>query len=124
MSQQIISKITMMAGKNATVLEQEWGRLTWYASAELGNSSFMTVGICEIKSGCANPRHLHPNCEEVLHVMQGTISHTGNTGDEIMHPGDTISVPANTMHNARNIGDERAILLISFSSPVRLTQGE
>jgi quercetin dioxygenase-like cupin family protein len=74
--------------------------------------------------GCANPRHLHPNCEEILHVLQGTITHTGKDTDEIMHIGDTISVPVNTLHNARNIGDDWAILLISFSSPNRLTQGE
>lgn len=116
--------ITVLPKTRAIVQEQEWGRLTWYASAELGNSANMTVGCCEIKAGCANPRHLHPNCEEVLHVLQGTITHTGANGEEILHPGDTVSVPAEILHNARNIGEDRAILLISFSSAVRMTQGE
>ena len=119
-----LPSIIISPGSKSKVLPQEWGRLIWYASAEIGNSANMTVGICEINPGCANPCHLHPNCEEVLHVLQGTISHTGKDDNEIMEPGDTITVPVNTLHNARNIGDDLAILLISFSNPARLTQGE
>lgn len=119
-----LTAITVMKREHALVQEQEWGCLTWYASGGLNNSATMTVGRCEIKPGCANPVHLHPNCEEVLHVLQGTIAHTGTNGDEILQPGDTISVPAHTLHNARNIGDELAILQISFSSPTRETRGE
>lgn len=96
-----------------------WGRLDWFVSGALGNSDKLTVGRCRIEPGKANPPHYHPNCDEVLHVLQGHIRH--RLGDEFieMHEGDTISIPTGTIHNAENIGTEPAILFIAFSAPDR-----
>lgn len=102
----------------------EWGRLTWFASGSLGNSSAMTVGLCEISPGAANPRHVHPNCEEVLHVLRGRIVHTLGDEEVVLEAGDTIAVPPLVAHNARNVGEEVAELLVAFSSAERQTRGE
>lgn len=102
----------------------EWGRLEWKISGRLGNSSTMTVGKCFIARGQQNPRHHHPNCDEVLHVLQGTIEHSADDDVVTMGPGDTISIPSGVVHNARNIGDDEAVFVISFSSPDRQVVGE
>jgi len=114
----------ILKAKDAIQESFEWGELTWYAGARLGNSDALTVGQCRIKPGQANPRHYHPNCEEILYVVQGEILHT--MGDESlpMHAGDTIVIPVNLMHNARNVGDEEAVLFITFSPANRETIGE
>jgi len=106
------------------VEETPWGRLVWMVAGRLGNSTTMTVGRCYIDPGQANPRHHHPNCDEVLHVLEGTIEHSA--GDELvaMGPGDTISIPAGVVHNARNVGTEQAVFVISFSSAHREVVGE
>lgn len=107
-----------------TVEETDFGRLVWMVSGALGNSTTMTVGRCYIDVGKANPRHYHPNCDEVLHVLQGTIRHS--CGDEVvtMTAGDTISIPTGEVHNAENIGDEPVICVIAFSTPDRQVVGE
>lgn len=98
----------------------DWGELTWFVSKELSNSKCVTVGKCVLNPGFANPRHRHANCEEVLHVLQGTIVHTVEGAKEIeMTTGDTITIPPNITHNARNIGDLDAVLLVVFSSAER-----
>lgn len=103
----------------------EWGDLTWYAGAALGNSEELTVGRCRIRPGSANPTHLHPNCSEVLVVMAGRIAHGMGDGTEVeLGVGDTISVPAGVPHQARNIGTDEAVLYISFSSAHRQVKGE
>lgn len=110
----------MVARSGSYEVEQHgWGRLVWMVAGRLGNSANLTVGRCYIEPGQANPRHYHPNCDEVLHVLEGTIEHTA--GDEIvpMGPGDTISIPAGVVHNARNVGDATAVFVISFSSAHR-----
>lgn len=110
---------------DATIETVGWdGHLVWMVSGALGNSDHMTVGRCYIQPGGANPRHYHPNCDEVLHLIQGCLRHTA--GDEVveMTPGDTISIPANVVHNATNIGEGEAIMVISFSSADRQTVGE
>ena len=96
-----------------------WGRLDWFVSGALGNSDKLTVGRCRIDPGQANPPHYHPNCDEVLHVLSGTIRH--RLGDEYfdMAEGDTISIPTGQIHNAQNVGAEPAILMITFSTPDR-----
>ncbi|PSK90588.1 Cupin domain-containing protein [Haloactinopolyspora alba] len=111
------------AGETATE-EQSWGHLVWMVSGALGNSDTMTVGRCHISPGHANPRHLHPNCDEVLHVLQGTIEHTVDDEVVSMGPGDTISVPTGAWHNARNVGTDEAIFVISFSTPDRQVVAE
>jgi quercetin dioxygenase-like cupin family protein len=102
------------------VLSAPWGKLTWFASKEIGNSTTMTVGQALIKPGCESPRHFHPNCDEVLHVIQGTILHSTDTGKQVrLSVGDTISIPKGIVHGAKNIGKEDAILFLSFSSAER-----
>ena len=104
------------------IANAEWGMLTWHASAELGNAQELTVGQCLLHPGCKNPPHCHANCEEVLVVMQGTISHTIDDGKEVtLQEGDTITIPRGVTHQARNIGEGDAILSIAFSSAHRET---
>ncbi|WP_020579277.1 cupin domain-containing protein [Actinopolymorpha alba] len=106
------------------VEETAWGKLVWMVSGRLGNSGTMTVGRCHIKPGMENPRHYHPNCDEVLHVLQGTIEHSLDDVVVTMTAGDTISIPSGVVHNARNISDHDAIFVISFSSADRQAVGE
>lgn len=106
------------------VVEYPWGRITWYVSRELGNSDTLTVGQAIIKPGRENPRHYHPNCDEVLHVSKGRILHTMGDRTVEMLEGDTVSIPTGVRHNARNIGTQDAVLAISFSSADRKVVGE
>jgi quercetin dioxygenase-like cupin family protein len=111
--------------EKATIAPQEWGELTWFANAELGNSEDLTVGRCILHPGQSNPRHHHPNCSEVLVVFQGRIRHTIEGEREAeMKEGDTVTVAPNVWHRATNIGDGDAILFIAFSSAHRQTVGE
>lgn len=116
-----MKKAILRQAGEATNVQMESGALTWFASRQLGNSEAMTVGRATLPPGGMSPRHFHPNCEEILHVLQGSILHT--TGDEeaAMGPGDTVTIPAHVVHNARNIGDTDAILFICFSSADRET---
>jgi len=103
----------------------DWGNLTWFAGRSLGNSTEMTIGRCLLKPGQGNPRHYHPNCSEILVVLQGRIEHTGPDGQKVeMGEGDTVTIPANIWHHATNIGETEAILFIAFSSADRQTVGE
>ena len=121
-----VETAVVLESSDYRVEPQSWGRLTWFADAALGGAVGVTAGECRILPGKENPRHHHPNCEEVLRVLQGTIEHTvGNAGAKVvMHPGQTIVVPAGVVHNARNIGTDEAVLAICFSNARRQTVGE
>ncbi|WP_220093834.1 cupin domain-containing protein [Gryllotalpicola protaetiae] len=121
-----------VSGKSAVVVPaaegkvevQPWGKLVWFVSGPQESSETMTVGRCYISPNQQNGRHYHPNCDEVLHVLQGEIEHSAGDERVIMRAGDTISIPAKVIHNARNLGAEEAVMVISFSSPYREAIGE
>jgi quercetin dioxygenase-like cupin family protein len=120
-----MKEIKIVRSNQNQKVSADWGNLTWYANAALGNSDQMTVGKCVIKPGHENPLHSHPNCYETLVVTDGSIEHMVENGRyEPMAVGDTITVPANVKHNARNTGKTDAVLFITFSSSVRETKGE
>jgi quercetin dioxygenase-like cupin family protein len=120
----MLTKKIVLEASEAIVEEFDWGQLSWYTGNRVGLSETMTLGRCIIKPGAQNPRHLHPNCEEVLHLISGEIVHS--LGDEFfkMQAGDTIAIPANIVHNAHNVGSEEAVMTIVFSTPDRQARGE
>lgn len=106
------------------VEETDFGHLVWMVSGAQGNSTTMTVGRCHITPGKANSRHYHPNCDEILYVMQGTIRHSMGEETALMSAGDAVSIPTGVPHNAENVGADEAVCLISFSTPDRQVVGE
>lgn len=74
------------------VIDYPWGHLTWYVSRELKNSDTMTTGEVVIKPDQENARHFHPNCDEVLHVLRGSILQSMGDNKVEMHEGDTVSL--------------------------------
>lgn len=103
---------------------ESWGSLTWHANGKIPGTKGVTVGRVVIKKGMCNPRHSHPNCEEVLYLLQGRLEHT--VGDEkiILESGDTILIEAGVAHNAVSIGDCDADMIVVYSSPERQTVAE
>jgi quercetin dioxygenase-like cupin family protein len=120
MQQRIIPK----AETDARADVQDWGTLRWVAGRELGNTDDVTVGLVTIKPGRCNTRHRHPNCDEILHLLEGTLEHTLDDERLVMHAGDTLSVRRGVLHNARNIGEADAQLLVVFTSANRRVEHE
>ena len=120
----MIAESPVTRGHAGRAEARPWGRLIGMVSGALGNSDTMTFGRCYIDENAANPRHFHPNCDEVLHMLSGSIEHS--LGDEVvaMEAGDTISIPQGAIHHARNVGTEEAVLVVTFSSPSGQVVGE
>jgi quercetin dioxygenase-like cupin family protein len=98
-----------------------WGTLQWLCNATLSPGALQTVGLCHIAPGQRNPRHYHPNCEEVLHMLAGTGQHSFNDDLVELTVGMTIRIPAGVIHNMANNGPEPIVCLIVFSSGDRET---
>lgn len=107
---------------SAEILDQEWGRIVWSASQSLGNSTTMTFGRVSLKPGHGTPRHRHPNCDEILHVLSGSVEHSLGDDHFTLHAGDTISIPTGVWHHAQVISEGGAELVICFSSADRQTE--
>jgi len=98
---------------------KNWGSLQWLANAELGNADGLTVGRVVITQGKCNPRHAHPNCEEVLYLLAGKLEHTIGEEKIVLNPGDALTVSAGVFHNATSIGDQDADMIVVYSDASR-----
>jgi quercetin dioxygenase-like cupin family protein len=102
-------------------LEFPWGAIKWLMNNDLDEDAEQTFGIVFIGPGQKNPRHFHPNCEELLHVLSGTCTHSLGDQSYPMSPGDLIRIPAGVVHHAENDGWEPLRAIISFSDGDRKT---
>ena len=99
----------------------DWGSIQWLVNDQLAADAQITFGYVEIDAGGKNPRHLHPNCDEVLYVLEGTLEHS--LGDDVvdLSPGDALLIPRNVPHDARNRGQASARVVVAYSTGDRQT---
>ena len=116
---------TVIRGNEADVVQAPWGSLQWLVSGKDGSSEHMTFGRVTFRPGCSNPTHHHPNCEEILFVVSGEVEHSlPEGGTTVLRAGDCIVLPSGKGHQARNVGDEEAVVVVVFNSAQRETVGE
>lgn len=67
----------------------------------------------ELAPGVAFPSHTHPG-EEIIYVIEGTWAYEIAGKPVTAKPGDTLFVPAGTIHSAKNIGTGTAAELATY----------
>jgi quercetin dioxygenase-like cupin family protein len=82
----------------------------------------MTVGLATFDPGKGNDEHIHPNCEEVVYVLDGEVTHTLGDQETVLRAGDLIVVPRGVPHRLFNAGQAPVRAYIVFSAPNRQFQ--
>ena len=95
--------------------------LEWLADATLMPGCEMTFGRAQLEPGASNPPHFHPNCHELLFVLEGRIEHPLGSKCVTLTPGSLLHIPQGVTHNAHNVGSDVATLLVAYSSDSRET---
>lgn len=110
------------SAREVAPVELGWGRLTWLIGGEHTPGAQQTFGVVTIHPGKRNPLHRHPNCEELLYVIEGEADH--KLGEEMYHlkAGDVIRIPQGVPHWAEAKGTTPVVAVISFSSGDRQTE--
>ncbi|HEX2186714.1 MAG TPA: cupin domain-containing protein [Chloroflexota bacterium] len=97
----------------------DWGTISWLFTGESAPGAEQTLGYVIIQPGQKNPLHAHPNCEEVLYLLSGELEHSLDGAVYRLKPGDAIRVPAGAKHDARNVTDQPAAMVVCYSDPAR-----
>jgi quercetin dioxygenase-like cupin family protein len=92
--------------------------MRWLAGKKATGTD-ITLGRVVIGPGKQNPRHCHPNCQEVLYLMAGRLEHSLGREKVTMECGDSIVIPPDTYHNAVNTGSVDADMIVAYSSGER-----
>ncbi len=96
-----------------------WGYMQWLCSGTLFADAQQTFGYVEINPGEKNPRHLHPNSDEVLYLLQGELDHSLGTAVHHLTPGMSIHIPEGIEHDALNRGTTVAKMLVAYPTADR-----
>ena len=102
-----------------------WGTIQWLCSGQIFADAQQTFGLVSILPGQKNPRHHHPNSDEVLLLLEGELEHS--LGDEMyrLTPGVAIHIPQGIEHDARNVGAITARMVVAYpTSDRRVVMGE
>ena len=99
--------------------EFSWGAIEWLAGAEVGNSNELSLARMSLQPGKANDLHRHGNCEESVYVVSGTIECMTDGSSVTLAAGENTVVARSATHLLRNVGNEPAELLLSYSSAER-----
>jgi quercetin dioxygenase-like cupin family protein len=104
-----------------SVVTFDWGSIQWLVSQRQIADSRLTFGVVGINPGARNTKHYHPNCDEVLFVLDGELDHSFADRVFRLTTGMAIHIPSGVPHDAVNRGSTVARVVVSYSSGDRQT---
>ncbi len=94
--------------------EQDWGIFAPVTSPADGAERLMTVEGTFFP-GKGHDFHRHPNQEEVIYVLEGSIEQWIEREHRLLGPGDGVLIPPGAVHASFNVGDARARIVAVLS---------
>ena len=97
----------------------DWGSMTWLLDAESCPGADLTLARMVLEPGRAAPAHRHPDCQEALHLLAGTVELHIGAERRLLEAGDSALIPLGAEHGLRNPGGEPAVLMVAYGSGAR-----
>ena len=109
-------------GTNGMVRQQSepWGRMDWLVDDALQPGAGLSLARMTLAPAAAAPGHRHPNCNEVIHVVDGSVELTIDGKRHRLDAGDTKFIPAGSAHGMRNAGADAAVMIVCYSAGCRV----
>jgi quercetin dioxygenase-like cupin family protein len=93
-------------------------QLTWLANGEVNEARELSVARFTIAANTTTELHQHPDCEEVVSVLEGVVSCERGGPWTLHRAGEAIVVSRGVIHRLRTEA-EPALVLLAYSSPAR-----
>lgn len=94
--------------------QQEWGVYQWLSHPVSTGAKMLTVFQATLLPGKGHSFHKHPDQEELLYVVAGTVEQWLDRDKRTLGPGDGAFIPPGVVHASFNAGDGEARLLVIF----------
>ena len=89
----------------------DWGTLGWLSHPPATGAQHLTVIDVYLTPGGGHNFHKHPDQEEVIFVVEGRVEQWLDKQKQLLQPGDSVFIPADTVHASFNVGAGNAHLL-------------
>ena len=106
-----------VASKDIPSDRLDWGELAWISSPSTTGSRQITEALVTLAPGFGHDFHRHPQQEEVLYLLSGTIEQWIGEEKRTLSPGDAVFVGRGVVHASFNTGTDDAKFLVVLSPP-------
>jgi len=97
---------TIASETEAEILD--WGRLRWLCNPPSTGAKDLTVIDVTLLPGKGHNFHKHPDQEEVILCIAGSVEQWVDREKRILAPGDSAFIPAGVVHASFNAGGAEA----------------
>jgi quercetin dioxygenase-like cupin family protein len=89
----------------------DWGSLAWCCRpSATGTKSLVAIEVT-LAPGGGHAFHKHPDQEEMIYVISGQVEQWLDRQSRTLRPGDSVFIPAGTVHASFNTSGQDAKLL-------------
>jgi quercetin dioxygenase-like cupin family protein len=89
----------------------DWGKLQWICNPPGTGAQQITVIGVSLAPGKGHDFHKHPDQEEVIYVVAGTVEQWVDREKTMLGPGDSAFIPAGMVHASFNAGSGEASIV-------------
>ena len=115
-----MNRLFNVGGVGPRVQDSPRARMEWLIDDSLVESAGVSVARMTLAEGMLSEAHRHPNCNEVIHLIDGRIEQRVEAQRYAMAPGDTCFVPRGSLHQSLNLGPGEAVMIVTYSEGQRV----
>ncbi len=105
-------------GAETPAVQMDWGTLRWLSNPVATGAKQLAIVEVSIAPGGGHDFHKHPNQEEQIYVIEGTVEQWLNTEMRILGPGDSVFIGADVAHASFcPAHEEREARLLAILAP-------
>jgi len=83
----------------------------WYFKEGLGDSDSLTLVRARVEQGSGHPFHSHPEMDEIIYVLAGSMEQWLEKESRTLGPGDTVYIPRGVIHGCYNVSESDCVFL-------------
>lgn len=101
----------------------DWGSLAWCCRPETTGAKGLVVIEVTLAPGGGHAFHKHQEQDEVIYVIDGEVQQWLDQGKRTLRSGDSVYLPAGTVHASFNVSNRDAKLLAILSPCLDVPNG-
>jgi quercetin dioxygenase-like cupin family protein len=91
-------------------------RAWWMLNRDAGGPEQIELHVVELAPGFVHDLHRHPNCGELVYVLEGEGLHLSEGAEPVRQvKGDLTYIPANEWHGLANASETEPLLVIGIT---------
>ena len=94
-----------IASANVERDELDWGTIGWLSRPESTGAKDIVAMEVSLSPGYGHDFHKHPDQEEVIYVIEGSVEQWLEDKKQTLNAGDSVFIPADMVHASFNVSD-------------------